>query len=133
EGAFLVEEEQICRLPLPVPENRWSVVMSRNDSTNLLEDLFSKLEGIRVENMHSSLKFCLVAEGTAALYPRMKPSMEWDTAAGSILVQEAGGSVTDWRAQNLLYNREDLKNPAFLAVSAYSKTTIQSLIQESSH
>ena len=66
----------------------------------------------------SSLKFCLVAEGRADLYPRLGPTMEWDTAAGQIIVEEAGGSVqrTDV-SEPLKYNKENLLNPWFIVQS----------------
>jgi 3'(2'), 5'-bisphosphate nucleotidase len=63
----------------------------------------------------SSLKFCLVAEGRADVYPRLGPTMEWDTAAGQIIVEEAGGSVLRTDAPTpLRYNKEDLLNPWFV-------------------
>ena len=63
----------------------------------------------------SSLKLCLVAEGTADVYPRFGPTMEWDTAAGDAVARAAGCMVT--RADGtdpLLYNKEDLHNPWFV-------------------
>lgn len=64
----------------------------------------------------SSLKFCLVAEGTADLYPRFGPTSEWDTAAAHCVVEQAGGRVTDLSGQTLRYNtKEDYLNPEFLA------------------
>lgn len=64
----------------------------------------------------SALKFALVAEGTADIYPRLGPTMEWDTAAGHCLVEAAGGSVQQLDDhRDLHYNRENLTNPAFVA------------------
>jgi 3'(2'), 5'-bisphosphate nucleotidase len=63
----------------------------------------------------SSLKFCLVAEGSADLYPRLGPTMEWDTAAGQAIAEAAGRQVLVWgEADALRYNRELLRNPSFL-------------------
>ncbi len=64
----------------------------------------------------SSLKFCLVAEGIADVYPRLGPTMEWDTAAGQIIVEEAGGMVLD-NGEKLQYNKEVLRNPFFIVKS----------------
>jgi len=65
--------------------------------------------------MGSSLKLCLVAEGSADIYPRLGPTSEWDTAAAEAVVVAAGGRVTDTRLQPLAYNaRESLLNPHFL-------------------
>jgi 3'(2'), 5'-bisphosphate nucleotidase len=66
----------------------------------------------------SSLKFCLVAEGVAHEYPRLGPTMEWDTCAGQVVAEEAGAVVVE--ADNmtpLLYNKENLLNPYFLVTN----------------
>jgi 3'(2'), 5'-bisphosphate nucleotidase len=64
--------------------------------------------------MGSSLKFCLVAEGAADLYPRTGPTMEWDTAAAQCIVEQAGGSVTDLEGNPMRYNKPVLLNPGFV-------------------
>ncbi len=64
--------------------------------------------------MGSSLKLCLVAEGRADLYPRLGPTMEWDTAAAQCVVECAGGSVIDLDGRPLGYNKPDLHNPFFM-------------------
>ena len=65
----------------------------------------------------SSLKFCLVAEGLADVYPRFGPTMEWDTAAGDAVVRAAGGTVLDPSGGLLAYGkvRDDLRNGSFVA------------------
>src|SRR5690606_11904957 len=66
-------------------------------------------------SMGSSLKLCLVAEGKADLYPRLAPTMEWDTAAGHAIARYAGCRV--YQAENgreLEYNKENLLNPWFV-------------------
>ena len=66
--------------------------------------------------MGSSLKLCLVAEGLADCYPRLGPTMEWDTAAAQIILEEAGGKVLHADTQQpLRYNKENLLNPFFIA------------------
>lgn len=63
----------------------------------------------------SSLKFCLLAEGLADVYPRYAPTMEWDTAAGQAVIEIAGGHVFDVTSMKpLIYNKENLLNPYFL-------------------
>jgi 3'(2'), 5'-bisphosphate nucleotidase len=63
----------------------------------------------------SSLKFCLLAEGKADVYPRLGPTMEWDTAAGQLIATEAGAQVLVWGTDEpLYYNRENLLNPNFI-------------------
>lgn len=64
----------------------------------------------------SSLKFCLIADGDADEYPRFAPTMEWDTAAGQAIVEQAGGMVLDWTTRTpLVYNKRTLVNPWFIA------------------
>lgn len=68
-----------------------------------------------VRSIGSSLKICLVAEGTADVYPRLGPTMEWDTAAGHAVASEAGCQIcrTD-TGQPLTYNKANLLNPFFI-------------------
>jgi 3'(2'), 5'-bisphosphate nucleotidase len=75
--------------------------------------------------MGSSLKFCLVAEGAASVYPRMGPTMEWDTAAAHCILVEAGGQVTDLHGNPMLYNKPSFLNPGFLASGIVEKFPLQ--------
>jgi 3'(2'), 5'-bisphosphate nucleotidase len=79
--------------------------------------------------MGSSLKLCLVAEGSAHLYPRYGQTMEWDTAAAHAIVKEAGGVVNDVNGSELSYNKPDLHNPDFF-VYAKSNQQLRKLIKE---
>lgn len=63
----------------------------------------------------SSLKFCLIAEGSADLYPRFGRTMEWDTAAGHAVLRFAGGSVKTVEGNDLAYGKPDHENPHFIA------------------
>ena len=60
------------------------------------------------------MKLCVVAEGKADTYPRLGPTMEWDTAAGHAVVEAAGGTVTQVDGTPLRYNKENLLNPFFI-------------------
>ena len=71
-----------------------------------------------VVSMGSALKLCLVAEGVADVYPRLGPTMEWDTAAAQCVVEAAGGRVTDLNRKPLAYNKPSLLNPSFLVSGA---------------
>ena len=63
----------------------------------------------------SSLKLCLVAEGKADVYPRFGPTMEWDTAAGQAIVEQAKGTVMETETNEpLSYNKSNLLNPFFI-------------------
>ena len=66
----------------------------------------------------SSIKFCLLAEGRADLYPRFGPTMEWDTAAGHAVLLAAGGHVTTPDGAPFLYRKPGFRNPGFIATGA---------------
>lgn len=107
------------QLPL-VPGNRpYTVVASRShlsgDTEAFIKELESKHGEVATLSKGSSLKLCMVAEGSADCYPRFAPTMEWDTAAGQAICNHSGCTVINWETkQPLLYNREDLLNPWFL-------------------
>ena len=87
-----------------------------SDETSAYLDALKKEHGeIEIISAGSSLKFCLVAEGTADVYPRFAPTMEWDTAAGQAIVEQAGGAVIQYETGGpLRYNKENLLNPWFI-------------------
>jgi 3'(2'), 5'-bisphosphate nucleotidase len=91
------------------------IATSRSHPGELLEGFLSQVESFELIKMGSSLKFCLVADGSAHLYPRLGPTMEWDTAAGQCIVEAAGGQVTTVEGTPLVYNKKDLRNPDFVA------------------
>jgi 3'(2'), 5'-bisphosphate nucleotidase len=68
-----------------------------------------------MKNAGSSLKFCLLAAGEADIYPRFGPTMEWDTAAGHAILRAAGGRVTLEDGAPLLYAKNPMRNPNFIA------------------
>jgi 3'(2'), 5'-bisphosphate nucleotidase len=69
--------------------------------------------------MGSSLKFCVVAEGGADIYPRLGPTSEWDTAAAQAVVEEAGGKVVTLDGKPMKYNaKADILNPHFFVIGA---------------
>ncbi len=90
------------------------VIGSRLHSSKEEEEFVSKLTVKEKKSYGSSLKFCAVAEGTADIYPRFNPTMEWDTAAGQCIVEIAGGTVVDTSGRRLTYNKPSLKNENFI-------------------
>ena len=80
-----------------------TVVASRDHAGPVVEAFLKRLEGAEIANLGSSLKFCLVAEGKADFYPRVVPTMQWDTAAAQAIVEAAGGHLTraGWHAARL--------------------------------
>lgn len=84
-----------------------------------LKEMESKYATVNFVPAGSSLKFCLVAEGKADVYPRLGPTMEWDTAAGHAVVLEAGARVKIYgEERDLQYNKESLLNPFFIVERA---------------
>lgn len=93
------------------------VVGSRSHRGASLDAFLEKLGDFEIVSMGSSLKFCLVAEGVADVYPRLGPTSEWDTAAAQAVVEQAGGSVLQLDGNSLSYNNKaDILNPHFLVV-----------------
>jgi 3'(2'), 5'-bisphosphate nucleotidase len=99
----------------PVPDAGITAVVSRSHSTPQTE---AYLRHFRIKDrvsVGSSLKFCLVAAGEADLYPRLGPTMEWDTAAGHAVLAAAGGEVLAPGGQPLAYGKPDFRNSFFIA------------------
>ena len=92
------------------------VVSSRSHSNNTkLDEFLTDYPKHELVFMGSSIKICLVADGSAHIYPRLGPTMEWDTAAAHAVVKFAGGNILDMTDRNeLAYNKENLLNPTFL-------------------
>ena len=98
------------------------IVGSRSHRGDSLDSVLERIGAHEMRPMGSSLKFCLVAEGTADFYPRLGPTCEWDTAAAQAVVEAAGGSVTTLDGLPLRYNERDtLLNPHFLAYGDASR------------
>ncbi len=98
------------------PGERPIVVASRSHAGPETQAFLAAIGPHDVVSMGSALKFCLVAEGTADVYPRLGPTMEWDTAAAQCVVEQAGGRVLDAHGRPLTYNKESLRNPWFVVV-----------------
>ncbi len=81
----------------------------------LMDPFLAKYDVAEKRVIGSSLKFCLVAEGKADLYPRFGPTCEWDTGAGHAVVRAAGGSVHDFDGVELAYKKPGFLNGRFLA------------------
>ncbi|GAB4416450.1 MAG: 3'(2'),5'-bisphosphate nucleotidase CysQ [Bacteroidia bacterium] len=91
------------------------LVCSRSHNSPEVEAYIAQFDEPEAVSMGSSLKLVLVAEGRADIYPRLGPTMEWDTAAAQIVVEEAGGTVINHEdGQPLRYNKENLLNPWFI-------------------
>lgn len=109
------------KLPLNIKNDFYGVVASRshlsNETSKFIEGLKNEHSNIKIVSKGSSLKLCMIAEGTADIYPRFAPTMEWDTAAGHAVIICAGKRVViaDSNSKEVIYNKEDLLNPWFIA------------------
>jgi len=91
------------------------VVGSRSHRGSSLDAWLDKLGDYDMVPMGSSLKFCVIAEGLADVYPRLGPTSEWDTAAAQAVVEQAGGTVLELDGKPLSYNgKADILNPHFI-------------------
>lgn len=115
------EAEKIqCRTADP---DNLLIAGSRSHRSDRLKEFLTRLGNPHVIPMGSSIKSCMVAEGTVDLYPRLGRTSEWDTAAAHCIVNEAGGQITKTDMSPLLYNtKESLLNPEFFV---FGKTDIK--------
>ena len=111
--------DSAVKLPLSLKKKTYTIVASRShlsdETANFIEELKKEKGEIHLISKGSSLKLCLVAEGSADCYQGFAPTMEWDTAAGQAICEHAGFRVIDWETKrDLLYNRPKLLNNWFL-------------------
>lgn len=94
-----------------------TIVASKSHLNQETSDFINQFRNANLSSMGSSLKLMLLAEGVADIYPRLAPTMEWDTAAGDAILRSLNMGVyqTDLHTE-LLYNKEDLLNPSFIAL-----------------
>ncbi len=120
EGAFKNNQ----RLPLKInetPDETITVVASKShlseETKSFIDNLTSNIQHPTFISKGSSLKLVMVAEGEADIYPRLAPTMEWDTAAADAIVRESGKMTYQYHSTSLiplLYNKENLLNPWFI-------------------
>lgn len=121
QGAFKIgqdgQQAAIQVRTRPTSTRDWKVVGSRSHQSNEFKAFMQQYPGAKLVSMGSSIKLCLVAEGSADLYPRLGLTSEWDTAAAQAVVEAAGGLVLEYPdLKALRYNTrpETLLNPHFL-------------------
>ncbi len=118
-GAFLIKDAQETALSVPtfsMSDPNLNAVCSRSHLNEPTADFLEKLNQPNKVSKGSSLKFLMIASGQAHIYPRLAPTMEWDTAAAQAVLEAAGGVVLNADTQQpLLYNKENLRNPHFIA------------------
>ncbi len=101
----------------PKPSNGLTALASRSHADTRTDSFLAALPIAERRCAGSSLKFCILAEGAADVYPRFGPTMEWDTAAGDAVLRVAGGAVVDERGAVLRYGKADehYRNGPFIA------------------
>lgn len=119
KGAFHQSGENVVKMEIPpfgMGDKGLGVVCSRSHLNAGTEAFVNQLNEPVLVAKGSSLKFLIIAQGKAQLYPRLAPTMEWDTGAAQIVLEEAGGSVLQYEDQKpLAYNKPNLLNPHFVA------------------
>jgi len=129
EGAYLNDK----KLPLEKEDDDFTVVASKShlsdETQKFIDDLKNKYSNLTTSSKGSSLKLCMVADGSADIYPRIVPTMEWDTAAAHSIVLESGKNVYQYdenisaikylnknniNLKPVVYNKESLLNPYFV-------------------
>lgn len=112
-----VETIQVRHLLQKDGKNHFTVVASRRHGLDKVETLCQNFSSYDLTSRGSSLKMCLVAEGSADLYPRLALTSEWDTAAAQAIVEQAGGKLVQLDFSAMTYNqKESLLNPFFLVL-----------------
>lgn len=109
------------KLPVKTEQTEFVIIVSRSHMNAKTEDYIENLRKehkfIRIISKGSSLKMCMVAEGSANIYPKLGTTMEWDTAAAHAILKASGKNIflTDLKTE-IRYNKENLQNPHFIAV-----------------
>ncbi len=121
KGAFLESNGEKRALTVPEASSSDSglrIVASRSHINEETQTYISQFKDPEITSKGSSLKFMLIAKGDADIYPRIAPTMEWDTGAAQAILEEAGGRVIRYDDRlKLEYNKENLLNPYFIAMA----------------
>jgi 3'(2'), 5'-bisphosphate nucleotidase len=116
EGAHIRDRTgRVHRIRVAEPKDTLRVVASKNHLNDETRAFIETLGAHETVQAGSSLKFCRIAEGHADIYPRMGPTSEWDTAAAHAVLVAAGGKVQTPEGQPLVYGKENILNPNFIA------------------
>ena len=105
---------EVIRARVPGPDGLVAVI-SKSHQSGSEDDFLRQFPVKDVLNRGSSLKFGLIAAGEADIYPRLGPTSEWDIAAGHAVLVAAGGTVTTLDGVPLVYGKDDIRNPHFVA------------------
>jgi len=116
EGAHMRDRTgMVHRIRVAEPKDTLRVVASKNHLNEETRAFIETLGSHETVQAGSSLNFCRIAEGHADIYPRMGPTSEWDTAAAHTVLVAAGGKVQTPEGHPLVYGKENILNPNFIA------------------
>ena len=116
EGAHKRDRNgNLRRIQVAEPQPVKRVVASKNHLNDETRAFIEQLGEHETLQAGSSLKFCRIAEGRADIYPRMGPTSEWDTGAAHAVLLAAGGNVKQVDGSALVYGKENVLNPHFIA------------------
>ena len=119
EGAFLEKNgtsSKLSALTFEKSDEGLGMICSRSHLNTETEAFINQYTNPELVSKGSSLKFLMIANQQAHIYPRIAPTMEWDTGAAQIVLEEAGGKVVHFETgEPLKYNKENLLNPYFVA------------------
>jgi 3'(2'), 5'-bisphosphate nucleotidase len=114
KGAFKVIDSNIEELFVSSSQDPIRIVASRNHLNEETKKYISQFKNFTLLQAGSSIKLCMIAEGSADIYPRLAPTSEWDTAAAQAIVEGAGGSVQDLKNKRFIYQKDNILNPHFI-------------------
>jgi 3'(2'), 5'-bisphosphate nucleotidase len=116
EGAYKRDKTgKVHKIKVSNPEDAVLVVAIKNHLNDDTKAFIEQFESRELVQAGSSLKFCRIAEGQAHIYPRLGPTCEWDTGAAHAVLSAAGGKVDTLDGKPLVYGKEDVLNPFFVA------------------
>lgn len=123
--SYQIHSDGTCtQLRVQQAQTPWRVVGSKSHKTPETDAYLEKVPVKEFISRGSSLKFCLLATGQADFYPRLGPTMEWDTAAAHAILSGAGGYVTHMDRTPFTYGKTDYRNGHFLAVGGINPSDI---------
>lgn len=128
KGALIHVNGKTSQLKAPTfkrSDSKLKFVASRSHLNEETRAFMDNYNDPQIVSVGSSLKFLMIAKGLAHIYPRIAPTMEWDTGAAQAILEEAGGCVVTYedQSQDLIYNKQNLLNPYFIAMGNQCKSS----------
>tara|TARA_B100000965_G_scaffold396047_1_gene410407 strand:+ start:199 stop:963 length:765 start_codon:yes stop_codon:yes gene_type:complete len=112
--SFKIQKGKVEEISASLPHNPIRIVASRSHLNDETQNYINQFKNFELLQVGSSIKFCIIAEGLADIYPRFAPTSEWDTAASQAVVEGAGGTVVDIHENRLSYRKKNILNPFFI-------------------